>query len=114
MAYHYDDSVRPDILRMVPEDGRVIGSVGCGRGATEHELVRQDREVHGVDVSAEAIEVAKSRLTTARAIRPDDWDCFEPESLDGLVFADVLEHIPQAWIALEHFARALKPGGWAV
>jgi SAM-dependent methyltransferase len=114
MAYSYQDDRRDDILRMIPPDGQTIGSIGCGYAATEFELVKQGRQVHGVDVAPEAIEVARTRLTSARLIAPDNWDPFEPDSLDGLILADVIEHIPKAWEALRHFARAIKPGGWVV
>src|ERR1043165_1818671 len=123
--YQYMDGVRPDILRMFPADGKVIGSIGCGRGATEAALVAEGREVHGVDVSAEAtetgrtrlttarvIETARTRLTSARVIDPADEMPFEEDSLDGLILADVIEHLPMAWLRLKSFVRAVKPGGW--
>lgn len=112
--YSYVDDFRPDIFRMIPSDGRVIGSIGCGRGATEGRLVADGRDVHGVDVSREAIETASSRLTSARQISPDDYSPFEPNSLDGLILADVIEHIPEAWNVLARYVEAVKPGGWVV
>ena len=112
--YVYLDEVRPDIYRMIPPDGKVIGTIGCGRAATEAQLVREGREVHGVDVSPEAIEAARSRLTTARVIQPTEESPFDHNSLDGLILADVLEHMPLAWLKLRSFARAVKPGGWVV
>lgn len=51
---------------MIPSDGLVIGVIGCGRANTEARLVNEGRQVHGVDVSQEAIEVAATRLTSAR------------------------------------------------
>lgn len=114
MDYAYYDTPREDILRMVPSDGQVIGSIGCGYGATEAVLVSQGREVHGVDIVAEAIERAAKRLTSARVIAADDVAPFDAGSLDGLILADVIEHIPRAWEALGSFVRAVKPGGWVV
>ena len=114
MSYSYRDSPRLDILHMIPTDGRIIGSIGCGWGATEAVLVQQGREVHGVDISPEAIERAKSRLSSARVVAPDDRSPFPAASLDGLILSDVLEHLPEAWQALEEFAKAVRPGGWVV
>lgn len=108
----YIDQPRPDVLRMLPPDGVVIGSVGCSRGATEKVLVDGGREVHGVDVDPEAIAVAATRLTTARVIAADECEPFAGMRLDGLILADVLEHIPQAWIYLERVCRSVRPGGW--
>ena len=112
--YVYLDEPRPDIERMIPADGKVIGTIGCGRAATEARLVHEGREVHGVDVSSEAIEAARTRLTSARVIDPGEEQPFEENSLDGLILADVLEHLPMAWLKLKSFARAVKPGGWVV
>lgn len=112
--YQYPDRLRQDILAMIPDDGSVIGSIGCGYAPTEGELVKRGRKVHGVDTSPEAIEVASRRLTSARVITPDDSMPFEENSLDGLILADVLEHIPGAWNALASFAKSVRPGGWVV
>jgi 2-polyprenyl-3-methyl-5-hydroxy-6-metoxy-1,4-benzoquinol methylase len=112
--YAYGDFKRDDLLRMIPGDGSVIGSIGCGTGITEHDLVKAGREVHGVDVSAEAIALAAGRLTSARVIKPEERMPFGPDSLDGLILADVIEHIPQAWEYLAGVARAVRPGGWVV
>ncbi len=114
IQYPYNDERRDDILAMVPADGRVIGSIGCGYAATEAELVRQGREVHGVDISAEPIAVASTRLTSARVVNAGDSNLFPTASLDGLILADVIEHIPRAWEALGHFANYVRPGGWVV
>jgi 2-polyprenyl-3-methyl-5-hydroxy-6-metoxy-1,4-benzoquinol methylase len=113
-TYAYKDEEREDILRMIPEDGKTIGSIGCGYATTEAVLVRQGREVHGVDVSEKAIETAKKRLTSARVIAPEERRVFEDESLDGLILADVIEHLPAAWEALAIYTRAVRPGGWVV
>lgn len=113
-SYEYLDFPRCDILRMIPRDGVVIGSVGCGRGATEARLVSEGRKVHGVDVSEEAIGTARTRLTTARVVHPDEPAPFEVGSLDGLILADVIEHLPHAWDRLRLLALAVRPGGWVV
>lgn len=112
--YPYLDLVHQYILDMVPEDGKQIGSIGCGSGATEAALMRQGREVHGVDISPEAIEIARTRLTSARVIAPDNISPFEDSSLDGLILSDVIEHIPAAWDVLASYTRAVRPGGWVV
>jgi 2-polyprenyl-3-methyl-5-hydroxy-6-metoxy-1,4-benzoquinol methylase len=101
-------------LRHVPNDGEVIGSIGCGMGATEHALVKQGRKIHGVDISSEAIAVARTRLTSARVIKPDEKQPFPEESLDGLILADVLEHLPDAKERLSEFVRTVRRGGWVL
>ena len=113
-AYPYTDVVREDILRMIPADGLVIGSIGCGTGASERVLVDNGRIVHGVDVSEQAVRVASTRLTTARVIDGDERSPFARDCLDGLILADVLEHIPAAWNALHSFVESVHVGGWVV
>ena len=114
MPYVYADEVRHDILRMIPKDGQVIGAFGCGYGTTEATLVKAGRVVHGADIAPEAIEKVRTYLTTAQLIAPDQFDVFPAESLDGLILADVIEHIPRAWDALKSLTRAVRPGGWVV
>lgn len=113
-GYPYDDNPRWDITQMIPADGKVIGSIGCGGGATEAALVKAGREVHGVDIMPEPIERARTRLTSARVVQPGELHHFEPASLDGLILADVIEHLPEAWNALRVFASFIKPGGWVI
>lgn len=110
----YADMVRDDILQMIPDDGQVIGSIGCGGGATERQLVLQGRQVHGVDINPQAVAVATTRLTSARVFDASQECPFAPKSLDGLILADVIEHLPMAWKALASFAQAVRPGGWVV
>lgn len=113
-GYPYSDVVRPDVLAMIPADGRVIGSIGCGAAATEAELVKSGRVVHGADVSAAAVRLAGTRLTSARLIDAGCTQPFAPGSLDGLILADVLEHLPAAWEALRTFTECVRVGGWLV
>ena len=47
-------------------------------------------------------------------VDPGEDSPFEDNSLDGLILADVLEHLPMAWLKLRSFAKAVKPGGWVV
>ena len=112
MPYVYTDEVRHDILRMIPPDGKVVGSFGCGYGTTECELVKAGRIVHGADIAPEAIERARTRLSSATLIPPGRFDVFAEASLDGLILADVIEHIPRAWEALAALSRSVRPGGW--
>jgi 2-polyprenyl-3-methyl-5-hydroxy-6-metoxy-1,4-benzoquinol methylase len=114
MSYEYLDDFRDDIYRMIPPDGQVVGSIGCGRAATEARLAKDGRTVHGVDVSAQAIETAATRLTTARVITTYDRQPFGVHALDGLILADVLEHLTDAPQALTAFSNMVKPGGWVV
>jgi predicted SAM-dependent methyltransferase len=65
-------------------------------------------------VEPSAVATASKRLTSARLIEKGDLTPFADSSLDGLILADVIEHIPAAWDALISYVRAVKPGGWVV
>ncbi len=86
--------VRQDVLRIIPSDGVVIGSVGCGRGEQRPLWSTKGRIVHEVDVSKEAIRTAGKRLLTERLLSADECLPFESASLDGLILAGVIEHMP--------------------
>jgi len=113
-AYVYSDDIKYELLKIIPKDGTTIGSIGCGYATTEATLVASGRQVHGVDISIDAIEVASQRLTSARVITPDNRMPFDENSLDGLILPDVLEHIPLAWEYLNEYTKMVKPGGWVV
>ena len=82
---------------MIPPDGKVIGTIGCGGAATE-ELVMEGREVHGAEFRPRR-QVARERLTAPGSFTTEERP-FDDPSLDGLILADVLEHLPLAWQAL--------------
>ena len=113
--YTYADHLRTHIIEMIPEtSGRVLGSIGCGQARTEGALVAKGFEVHGVDMSAKAIEVAEKRITSAKVVNGDELMPFAEESLDGLLLLDVLEHMPEAWSRLEYFTKMVKKDGWVI
>jgi len=112
--YIYSDAVKNELWSVIPKDGAIIGSIGCGYATTEACLMNSEREVHGIDISIEAIEIASKRLTSARVISVDNRKPFAENSLDGLILPDVLEHIPLAWEYLQEYSKMVKPGGWVV
>ena len=112
--YPYLDTLRRDVLALIPYEGSIIGSIGCGQAATEEVLARSGREVHGVDVSDEAVAIARSRITSARVIDANDDMPFPENRLDGLLLIDVLEHLPLAKHRLKSYTKMLKKGGWMV
>jgi 2-polyprenyl-3-methyl-5-hydroxy-6-metoxy-1,4-benzoquinol methylase len=112
--WNYPDSIRHDIIKMVPAEGGRIGSIGCGMAITESQLMGNGRVILGVDVSPKAISVAKARLTDAWQIEPSEEMPFAENSLDGLLLLDVLEHMESANLRLKAYSKMLKPGGWVV
>jgi 2-polyprenyl-6-hydroxyphenyl methylase/3-demethylubiquinone-9 3-methyltransferase len=98
--------------------GRRIADLGCGGGLVSEPLARRGAQVVGIDIGAASIAAARahaSRLAGAapyymlgdlRAVPAQDG------AFDGVVLADVLEHIEEPRDALAEASRILRPGGW--
>jgi SAM-dependent methyltransferase len=97
--------------------GRVL-SVGCGDGAFELMLAARADSVLGVDISPEAVEMARS-AQVASGVRNVEFRCLSvvdlglTERFDTVVCVAFLHHLPAA--ALSYFLgtahERLRPGG---
>lgn len=90
-----------------------ILDIACGIGyAVEMLLEEGYRNVHGIDVSAEQVQVA-----SARGLPITEADAFEHleevDDLDAVIAFDFIEHLDKNELLrfLELVAAALKPGG---
>lgn len=97
--------------------GRVL-SVGCGDGQLELMLAPDAETVLGIDISPEAIEVARSAQARAgtshvgfRCVPLADLEL--TEQFDTVVCVAFLHHVPAAGLApfLTFVASHLRPGG---
>lgn len=90
--------------------GRLL-EVGCGNGETLAELRRLGWEVEGVDLDAQAVEVAR------RDYGLNVWSCnlqeqaYPPELFDAVIMKHVIEHVHRPVSLFEECSRILKPGG---
>lgn len=110
----------PAIESALPETGRIL-ELGCGHGlfAAYAAMADRGREVHGVDIDADKIEVARvvaerARTTghtlTVDVVEPDE---VPPGPWDAVVVVDVLYLLTAAEqrALLERAAAQLAPGG---
>ena len=81
--------------------GRVLDA-GAGRGAYRDMLLRYADNYVGMDVGK---SIATSVVGDAQRLP------FADASFDTVFCSQVLEHVPEPWLALEEFERILKPGG---
>ena len=88
--------------------------IGCGAGNVARAIAesRPELRVHGVDVSAGALEVARRaapevdfQLAAAESLP------FQDESMSAVVMLDVLEHLENPAAVLREIRRVLRPGG---
>ncbi len=76
-------------LALIPPDAKTVLDVGCGDGAITNEIAA-DREVVGLDVSAEALRHVKASTYQGTL----ETAPFEPGSFDLVTAFEVLEHLP--------------------
>jgi SAM-dependent methyltransferase len=108
-------------LDLRPE--HLLLDVACGSGGPTLRIAeRIGCRVHGIDLEAAAIRVARAwarkrgltdRVTfaVADASRPLD---FAPQSFDAIICIDAISHLPDRPTVLREWLRLLKPGGNAV
>src|SRR6266540_2346307 len=111
-SYLYFEDVNWGLLRLWGERrGLDVLDVGCGY-ATTSQFLKNDR-VTGIESSAEAVNVARTRI--ARVVQRDlqDFDGVAGElgetKFDAIIFADVLEHLAWPIGVLKKYLAGLKP-----
>jgi SAM-dependent methyltransferase len=84
----------------------------CGTGRYSTILAARGHEVIGVDQSGAMLEIARKKLTAAD-FREGDLTALplRDRSVDAVVCALALVHVPDLSCAMREFARVLRPGG---
>ncbi|GLY15138.1 hypothetical protein Kisp01_21530 [Kineosporia sp. NBRC 101677] len=87
----------------------------CGTGRFARDLARRGHRVLGVDGNAEMLRVAQGRLPAAQFVRGDLHRLpVADASVDLVVCALALSHLPALEPAMGEFSRVLRPGGHLV
>ncbi|TXN28247.1 class I SAM-dependent methyltransferase [Lacisediminihabitans profunda] len=102
-----------NLFELIPEGSRVL-DVGCSTGNFGAALIRERGcTVTGIDTNSADIGIAREVLNRALVI-----DITQPEALESLgvfdvvIFADVLEHLPDPRATLRLIRPRLAPGGF--
>ncbi len=105
-------------LGVVPKQMRML-DLGCGTGETDALLVPHVGELHGLDISAASIEVARQRPENASvryATYPGGQLPYENDTFDAVFAITVLHHVPRGdWTQFcQEMTRVIKPGGFVI
>ena len=111
------DKARAEMISACFEDipkGKKILDVGCGPGGQSYKLTAQN-EVFGVDISAKALEIAKSRgIKTCRINLETEELPFLNGFFDIALVTDVLEHVFDPKAVMRKIRRVLSDDGVAI
>lgn len=108
--YQYFEDVNWGLLRLWgARKGLRVLDVGCGFATTSARIEKLGNEVTGIESSAEACAVARTRLS--HVVQADLVDATPPGTYDAIIFADVLEHLPWPVSVLQRYLQWLAPGG---
>jgi ubiquinone/menaquinone biosynthesis C-methylase UbiE len=105
----------PTVLGALPPlEGTTILDLGCGVGDVAAELVARGARVVGIDMNEKLIREARSRKLPTAEFRTGDLR--EKLNLDlqadGLWCGFTAAYFPDLPLALDRWARHLRPGGW--
>ena len=92
-----------------------ILDVGCGGGILAESMAKLGAHVTGLDVEIDAIEAAKahaynSQLNLSYVCCP--IEDYEAEAFDIVTCMEMLEHVKEPELVINHCVRLLKPGGF--
>jgi SAM-dependent methyltransferase len=107
----------PACIEALDVAGKKVLEIGLGEGAESERLISQGALWSGVDLTAEAVERVRTRLT----LRELPYEELRQGSVLDLPFADdsfdvvfshgVLHHVPEIRQAQSEIHRVLRPGG---
>jgi cyclopropane fatty-acyl-phospholipid synthase-like methyltransferase len=102
------------LLERLPAQAQVL-ELGCGAGVPCTQLLAQQADVTGVDISAAQVALAKQHVLHATLLQADMMTlAFPPASFDAVVAFYSIIHLPRAEqaVLVERLAEWLRPGGW--
>jgi 2-polyprenyl-3-methyl-5-hydroxy-6-metoxy-1,4-benzoquinol methylase len=105
--------IRDDIINMIKKKPKKVLSIGCGVGSTEAEIREKGIEIWGIDISVEAMTIAKEKLDKAIVgdIENDDMKEIPNRYFDIVICGDILEHLRNPEYILERIHKWINNDG---
>ncbi|MBI4965842.1 MAG: class I SAM-dependent methyltransferase [Desulfomonile tiedjei] len=113
----YYTGVRHDVVAMIPEGVRSILEIGCAAGGTGRLLRSMGFErLIGVELDPYYASSAREFYSNIIVGDAEEMDLHEikDQSLDCILYPDVLEHFRDPWAVLRRHLRVLAPGGYVI
>ena len=118
MPEDYYDHARLALLDLFPRPPTRLLDVGCGSGATGAAAKTRwpGAETIGIEIVPEAAQRATARLDRVVAGSAETLDLAAAgiSGVDGVILADVLEHLVDPWRFLERLRAVLDPSAMVV
>jgi SAM-dependent methyltransferase len=105
---------------LLDRDARTFADVGCGTGSTSRELCRRGLNGLGVDLSSEAVEIARETLAPYiaegryRVVHGTASEVVSAPPVDAAVSMMVAEHMPDDLAFVRSVAALVRPGGQVI
>lgn len=102
------------IQKHVSLAGKRVLDVGCGGGILTEALAKAGAQVQGLDADEAGIEAAMAHAKSSKLDIPyccTSIETFEAEPFDVITCLEMLEHVTDPALVLQHCVRLLKPGG---
>lgn len=116
-ASGYHDNARRDLIDDLDFAPTRALDIGCGSGATFAYLKNRypECETWGIEINRAAAAIAQTRLDHVASDKFEDVDLaafgIQPESLDLILCADVLEHLYDPWSVVVKLKELLRKDG---
>ena len=100
--------------------GKTVLDVGCGGGILAEAMASEGARVTGIDLSEQAIGVARLHLLESgvsveyRLVAAETLAAETPGTFDLVTCMEMLEHVPDPGSTVDACARLVKPGGTLV
>lgn len=94
--------------------GKTVLDVGCGGGILSEAMAKSGAVVTGIDAESAVIVTAENHAdenSLSIQYHCTPIEDYESESYDAITCMELLEHVHQPRLVLEHCKRLLKPGG---